>query len=175
MVTINPNSLSRTGSVIARVRVVGYDTDTLAASKIQMPYWTASTTEKLTRDIELTLYRNVQTQPPRLSLFNHPHNTVPITALGGSGYFQLSVNDTTVANISYQFGSNVIHVTPLRPGHVKLTLVDLCLTGSEPSFSQIQISDIHAVQLRSRDMVKIGDQIPVLVDLLDMHGQPFDQ
>lgn len=161
--------------MIARVRVVGYDPDTLAASKIQMPYWTASSTEKLTRDIELTLYRNVQTQPPRLSLFNHPHNTVPITAHGGSGYFQLSVNDTTVANISYQFGSNVIHVTPLRPGHVKLTLVDLCLTGSEPSFSQIQISDIHAVQLRSRDMVKIGDQIPVLVDLLDMNGQPFDQ
>lgn len=56
----------------------------------------------------------------------------------------------------------------------QVTVVDVCLTGSEPSSTSVYVSDIAKLDLLSREMVMIGERIPLRLQLLDLQYNPFD-
>jgi len=165
---------AREGTVTLRLRVTGYDHDMLQVAHIPIPSWHLQWSDDLTKEFDFSLYPNVKLLPAKVSLYNHPDNVISLRAEGGSGYFQVVLNDSSLATIDYQLGTHELQVRPLKSGEVKVTVLDVCLTGSEPSTTSVYISDISKVDLLSREMVMIGERIPLQLQLLDLQHRPFE-
>jgi nuclear pore complex protein Nup210 len=160
------------GTAALRVSLSGYDKAAMTgvAAATSRPAWT----RPVGRDFDITLVHNVRLIPPKLSLYNHPDNKVRIFSVGGSGYSQIQLNDTAIAAVTHQLGGGEISITPKMNGILKVTVIDVCLAGSDPAHGVVHVSNVAAIRIKSRDMIKIGDQMPVQVDLLDSYGAPFE-
>lgn len=132
------------------------------------------TTAGMSRDFEFSLVHNVYTIPSKISLYNHPDNRVRFFAVGGSGFAQTQVNDTEVATVAHSLGASEITITPIKPGVLKISLTDLCLAGSETATAFVYVSSVASVRVASRDMLKVGDQMNLQVELLDAYGGVFN-
>jgi nuclear pore complex protein Nup210 len=158
------------GVVRIRVSIRGYDHSVIG--KLNAPAFPEYL--KLTQEFELTLSHNVRFDPPQISLYNHPLNKINLVTLSGSGYNQISVNDSSIASVNATVGDSNIIVIPRHPGVLRITATDICLTGSDLASAIVRVSDIHSINLKAADMVKVGDREIMEVEILDSMGNPFD-
>lgn len=155
------------GTSVLSVSVRGYDKASAASSRGPWKH-------PIAKDFDVSLVHNVRVIPPKLSLYSHPDNKVRLFSIGGSGYTQLHLNDSNVASVTHALGSGEIMLAPKTNGVLKITVVDLCLVGSDPATAIVHVSNVASIRLKSRDMLKLGDQMPLQVELLDSFGSAFD-
>ncbi|XP_029593834.1 nuclear pore membrane glycoprotein 210-like isoform X3 [Salmo trutta] len=107
----------------------------------------------LTASVHLRLVEDVLWDKRAITLYNHPDSTENLTLVQGSGHFLVRLQDRELANITYLENSNVVQVSPLRPGLSSILAYDLCLTSADPAVTSISISDITDFQIDFVDIV----------------------
>ncbi|XP_029593835.1 nuclear pore membrane glycoprotein 210 isoform X4 [Salmo trutta] len=127
----------------------------------------------LTASVHLRLVEDVLWDKRAITLYNHPDSTENLTLVQGSGHFLVRLQDRELANITYLENSNVVQVSPLRPGLSSILAYDLCLTSADPAVTSISISDITDFQIDFVDIVEVDHSALVRVRVLDSNRQPF--
>lgn len=158
--------------VILEVRATRFDKQILLQSGIK---YFPSLPKNLKRTLELNLIPNVKLFPSKLTIYNHEKNYVRLISSEGSGNHLFFINNTKIAQILHnETGSQFVEIIPLYSGTVEVSVIDICLGGSEISKSIITISDISSVILKVNDMVKLGQYIPLEVETFDQNNQLFE-
>ncbi|XP_036436185.1 nuclear pore membrane glycoprotein 210-like [Colossoma macropomum] len=121
--------------------------------------------------VNLRLVEDVQWDPRSVTLYNHPKVTESLTLVQGSGHFLVHLQDKDMASITYVEETNVVQISPLRPGFSSLLVHDLCLTS--PAVAYVTVSDISDFQIDFMDIVEVGRTAVVRVRVLDSERQPF--
>ncbi|XP_049849503.1 nuclear pore membrane glycoprotein 210-like [Schistocerca gregaria] len=160
------------GQVYVVIKVNGLDKNWTHLGQQSPPYMPEG---GLIRQFEFNTASNVRLSAERVSIYNYPKNTVRIKTIDGSGYYQLTVNDTKLLESFLEPETNDIVVRPLQTGVAKLTLIDLCLSGSEPVHCVVRVSDVHSIKLSSPNMVEVGKRLKMSVQVLDSAEHMFDQ
>jgi hypothetical protein len=158
---------SKEGNVVLKVSVTGYDHEVLKSLQIYKTPTLTSTTLK--QQLELVLLPNIKLVPEIVSVYNDAANKLQLKAAGGSGYYQITSNNSDISSLD----SSQLVVTPKKHGTVLLTITDNCLTGSDPSYSVITISEMVTIKLRSRDLIQVGEIVDLEVDAFDQFGNLF--
>ncbi|KAL7886679.1 hypothetical protein AOLI_G00044000 [Acnodon oligacanthus] len=123
--------------------------------------------------VNLRLVEDVQWAPRSVTLYSHPKVTENLTLVQGSGHFLVHLQDKDIASITYVEETNVVQISPLRPGFSSLLVHDLCLTSPETAVATVIISDISDFQIDFMDIVEVGRTAVVRVRVLDSERQPF--
>uniref|UniRef100_UPI003AAF04EC nuclear pore membrane glycoprotein 210-like n=1 Tax=Centroberyx gerrardi TaxID=166262 RepID=UPI003AAF04EC len=129
----------------------------------------------VTASIQLRLVEDMQWSRRSLTLYNHPDVTESLTVVHGSGHFLVHLQDKELANITYMEDSNVIKVSPLRPGVSFLLAHDLCVVSAQPAVTSLSVSDISGFQIDFVDIVEVGHSTVVRVRVLNSNREPFNQ
>ncbi|XP_055766807.1 nuclear pore membrane glycoprotein 210-like [Salvelinus fontinalis] len=127
----------------------------------------------LTASVHLRLVEDMLWDKRAITLYNHPDITENLTLVQGSGHFLVRLQDRELANITYLENSNVVQVSPLRPGLSSILAYDLCLTSADPAVTSISVSDITDFQIDFVDIVEVDHSALVRVRVLDSNRQPF--
>ena len=157
------------GTVHVRVAATGYNSahmQGLSVPKLGSPL--------LARNIRLVLHRNVEVVPAAVSIVNHPRNSLVLEARHGSGNYIFSVDDARVATIEHAAGTATARLVPRRPGTVRVTVTDACLSHSEPAVATVHVADVETLELAVPDLLQLGETTTLVVTALDPTGTPFD-
>ena len=156
------------GTVEVRVAATGYDSaymQGMSTPRLASPL--------LTRSVRLVLHRNVEVAPAAVSIVNHPRNSLTLEAWHGSGNYIFAVDDATVATVEHVAGAATARLVPRRPGTVRVTVTDACLSHSAPAVATVHVADVETLVLAVPDLLQIGDKTTVEVTALDPTGTPF--
>lgn len=160
----------REGTVKVSVRISGYQSEVNELPRSSYVYPPTS----VSHEFEVIISDNIRLVPSKIVMYNNKTNIAHLSTIGGSGFNHLSISDPSLARIEYAPSKKEISVAPLKTGIAKITAHDVCNGGSEPSQAVVYISDVHAVKTRARDMVRIGEQVTLAVEVSDIHENIFD-
>eukprot|EP01132_Coremiostelium_polycephalum_P006697 gene6697-8283_t len=167
------------GKVTITATITGYNQDLLKKHKIQSMAPSLDSS-KLKGSLELHLLSGVKLSPERATLYLNDKNSLRIEAIGGSRNFAFSSNNTKIAHLSYQPNTAFATVSPLHPGFIRIDVRDICIGTTTQQQKQtppsiIQVSEAVRIELEVRDMVQIGDTIPMKVRVFSVNGDEFDE
>ena len=119
--------------------------------------------------LQLQLVNEAEIMPKKNALFNHPDNSMALTVLHGSGFFDISSVDNGIIQHKYSGANRSVHLNPITEGSTNLKAQDLCLrpkkSSVSSSFAQINVIGIHKVELKVIDKVELGTQVTAQVSL----------
>ncbi|PRP86439.1 hypothetical protein PROFUN_05358 [Planoprotostelium fungivorum] len=162
------------GTVSLEVWTRNYKKDALKRYHIAYPK--DHTDPRLTAQLVLLLTHGLQLEPTRATLYRHPQNRLEYTVQGGSGQYNVEVNDTSLARIERATADvRSFKLIPLGVGDVHLTISDKCMHESELAHSDVTISDAASIDVNSRRLIQLEQYSPVQYQILDRNGQPFSE
>ncbi|EFA83956.1 nucleoporin 210 [Heterostelium album PN500] len=161
----------REGRTRLESAVTGYNTEILKRAGVTKNIPTLDS-KQLHSSVDLDLISNVKLVPSHSTLFLNEKNVLSLEALGGSGSFSFSSNNSKIAKL--EPNKNVVLVKPIAPGYLKVDVTDVCLGGaSEPAI--VFISEIGHLEISSSELIQVGGSTPLHVNAFDSNGNPFDQ
>ncbi|XP_029927981.1 nuclear pore membrane glycoprotein 210 [Myripristis murdjan] len=129
----------------------------------------------LTTSMQLRLVKDIQWSRHTLTLYNHPEITDNLTIVHGSGHYIVHLQDKELANITYMEDSNVIQVSPTKPGVSSLLAYDLCVASGQPAVASLSVSEISGFQIDFVDIVEVHHSALVVARVLNSNREPFPQ
>lgn len=169
--TVKEMKLSdREGTAKIKVTIKGFKKEVIN----KLPKTKKPSFNPIIKEFEVVVANNIRITPPRAVLFNHRKNSVTLKTIGGSGYNHIFLNDKTLARLEFSPGENEITLYPQKTGIAKVVAHDVCLGGSEIETAIVYISEVHSIRLRCRDMIKLGEQTTIIVELVDIHENVFE-
>jgi hypothetical protein len=120
--------------------------------------------------------RNVDIQPKYKSMYLHKDNTFSFRILHGSGFFAVSINDTSIADKAIQEDGRVVTIIPKKEGPIEIRVEDIEIPDSVVSISELLISDINRLYLDAPGtLIEQGSNMNLSVTAFDAYGVEFDQ
>lgn len=153
---------SQIGSIVVQATLVGYKSAVLKKLKIK----TDPCLDHITNSITLYLVDDTQVMPNKTSVYNHPLNKHKLSVKQGSGYNELSLSSSDIADVKYNEGLRQIEITPKLPGELHLSIRDLCL-NSPPVSVVVSIVYAASVRVEMPDRVEIGKCIEAVLKFYD--------
>lgn len=156
-----------TGNAKIEIGLTGYDDATLARAQISSSVRIESARWiPLKKGFTFVLYPRLQLLSEKASVYLHPNNIVQLDTIGGSGHYRTELNGTA-AEVVVE-AAHKLSVKPLAEGLAHITIRDACL--DDLSRADVFISDIKAIQLKSLDVIQLGESITMDIQALDSHG-----
>lgn len=125
--------------------------------------------------LRLNIVDHVVLVPPTAVMFNHPSNVMRVTAVGGSGRNNFTVDNETVVTWTVDPTNTFVELVPRHPGKVRITCEDTGLEGGYIAHSYVLVSDAHRVALRVRDQIPLGATVPLAVTVYDADDNIFPE
>lgn len=171
---------AQTGVIDISATVIGYRKTSLNVYKIK-PEWPEFISEDekgqelapITTLISLVLVDDTIVTPDVIYVYNHPANRKRLSVKQGSGFYEISLSSSDIADVKYLEGSREIEIKPIRDGELHADLIDLCLT-SRPAPLQINVVSIHIIRLIMTDKVEYKKCISCIVRLYDENDNLLD-
>lgn len=99
--------------------------------------------------IQVQVVHNVDIEPKQKTIyFQGEQNPFSFLIREGSGEFQVTINDTSVAE--KQVEGREVRILPKREGSLRITVEDLELPRSKPVSAVLHFSDVASLQLNSK-------------------------
>lgn len=163
-----------TGIIVVTPTLSGYRSDILGKYRItpESPAYLDDQDDsdvslpEITASISLYLVDDTVVTPDEVTLYMHPANKKYLSVKQGSGYYELGLSTSTVANVEYQKSSRQIVITPKEDGDLKITLIDLCLV-SRPTVVNVNVVSVATIRVEMSDKVEINKCINCIVRLYD--------
>lgn len=174
------------GAAAIKVSVEGYDRSlpstssrgglfsSSSSSTLSYAHRPALKLSELTRTYEISAVKNGELDPAILSLYHHPETRAPLRLIGGSGDFILRSNGTRNVALLTEPGTSSVSLQPVKLGVARITAVDTCLVGSQPSHSIVRVSDVYSIRVHAPQILQLGHETDVHFELLDAAGHAFD-
>lgn len=160
------------GTLVLNVTVRGYKSKILNKFGIvsEFPEFTSeedkgAEVQTIIASLSLFLVDEIVVSPNSLSIFNHPGNKEMVTVKQGSGYFDIALSATDIANIKYIESSKEIEVTPLKSGELTVQVMDLCLV-TKPATLMVTVVSVGIIRVEMTDKVRIYFLSPFMLSIM---------
>lgn len=165
-------------SLQLRGKVTGYQS---SISKLKItPEWPPfpvenekglPTTPLIETLIDITFVEDTIITPNVLKVLNNSNNKYDLMISQGSGFVELELDNTEVADVKFKLfePTKTVTVTPKKPGVLNLNIIDLCL-DSPPATAFIEVQQLASIAVDALTKVEIGNRIKISVQLYDTNG-----
>lgn len=169
--TVTPKA--QTGTIDITTKIIGYHDGVLKKFAVtpESPPFLSEDEEgaelaPITASLSLYLVDETVVTPDVIYLYNYPGNREVVSVKQGSGYYELVLSSTQIAEVNYLEGNRQVEVKPIGDGELTVHVVDLCLV-SQPAVVVVYVISVHLMRVEVSDKVEVGRCVSCILRLYD--------
>ena len=112
--------------------------------------------------------------PANSTLYLTANNSLELTVLNGSGNFEISSSDDSLATYSYSEVDRKIKIVPAKQGILYLYLKDNKINNNYLSIATVYISDVKSIQLHGGGLLMTNSTMQIGLKVYDYFDNVFD-
>lgn len=115
-------------------------------------------------------------QPSVKLLLLHPDSAGNVYVQGGSGMFEIKLNDSSIVDYTYDDASRTLRFVPKQRGAVLVTVLDMSQEVVVKTQGIVKVASPVRTRLElTEDLVESGAPVRASVQVMDMEGNLFDE